>query len=185
MSFWANLAGYQLAWLCAVAGAGRGLAWPGVTAGLLFAAAQLQASPRRALDLRLAAVALGCGLLLDGSLAAQGVVGYAAHAPGWPAPAWILGLWLAFALTLTHSLRAVAQRPWLAALLGAIGGPLAYLGAARGFDAVALAPTALPGLALGWALALAGLSLLARHGMRVNGAHAAAGASAAVGNVPR
>jgi hypothetical protein len=186
MSFWANLAGYQLVWFCAVIGAGRGLAWPGAAAGRLFAAAQLAASPRRATDLRLAAAALGCGLLLDASLAAHGVVTYAAHAPGWPAPAWILGLWLAFALTLTHSLRALALRPWLAALLGAIGGPLAYLGAARGFDAVALEPAALAWLAPGWALALAGLSLLARRGLLpANGAQAATRSSPPVGDVPR
>lgn len=186
MSFWANLAGYQLVWFCAVIGAGRGLAWPGMAAGLLFAAAQLAASPRRAADLRLAAAALACGTLLDGTLAAHGVVTYAAPVPDWPAPAWILGLWLAFALTLTHSLWAVAQRPWLAALLGAIGGPLAYLGAARGFGAVVLAPAALPLLAVGWSLALTALSLLARREMlRANGAHATASASATIGNAPR
>ena len=55
----------------------------------------------------------------------------------------------------------------LAALLGAIGGPLAYLAAARLAGAVAFAAPAARGLAalaLGWAVALALLAQVARAG---------------------
>ena len=157
--------GYQAVWLCAVAGAGRGLGWPGVAAGALFVAAMLAAATRPAQEAMLAAAAIGAGALLDGGLAASGWLRYAA---AWPAPAfapaWILALWAAFATTLPVLLPAWLRAPLPAALLGAIGGPLAYLGAARGFGAVEfVAPgPALATLALGWAVALAVLAMLAR-----------------------
>ncbi|KAA5923305.1 DUF2878 domain-containing protein [Achromobacter xylosoxidans] len=159
MRFWANLLGYQLVWFSAVIGAGRGLAWPGVVSALVFIAAQLACSAEWRADLKLAAAALLCGCLLDGALSALGWAVYAADA--WPAPRWILALWAAFALTLNHSLAYLRPRRWLAFAFGAIGGPLAYWGAARGWQAVqfdAPAWRATAALALGWGLILPALT---------------------------
>ena len=97
------------------------------------------------------------GCVLDSVLGALGVFGFDA----WPLPLWLALLWLVLASGMRHSL-AWAGRHWrIGALLGAIGGPLAYVGGAR------LAGVALPlgaletGLLLMpiWALAL---PLLAR-----------------------
>ncbi|OZI29266.1 hypothetical protein CEG14_21845 [Bordetella genomosp. 1] len=166
MAFWANLAGYQAVWFAAVIGAGRGLAWPGVLAALVFAAAHLAWTRQRRADLVLMAAAAACGLLIDGGLALAGLMQHAAAAPAVPpggAPLWILALWCAFALTLNHSLVWLRGRPWLAAAFGAVGAPLAYLGAARGWRAVAIeTPLAWLGLAAGWALALGLLATVAR-----------------------
>ncbi|MFM2289688.1 MAG: hypothetical protein RL684_2831 [Pseudomonadota bacterium] len=168
----ANLLGYQLAWLAAVAGAGRGDAWPALVCAGGFAAWQVATARRRAHELKLAAAALGCGVLLDGALSAAGLLHYATAAPALPqggAPLWILALWLAFASTLTRSLAFLQTRPWLAVLLGVVGGPLAYLGAAAGWQAVAFdAPAwrALGLLAFGWGLALPLLARLARASKR-------------------
>lgn len=159
MRFWANLLGYQLVWFSAVIGAGRGLAWPGVTAALVFIAAQLAFSRAWQSDLKLAVAALLCGCLLDGALSALGWSVYAAGA--WPAPRWILALWAAFALTLNHSLAYLRPRPWLACVFGAIGGPMAYWGAARGWQAVQFdepAWRATAALAIGWGLILPALT---------------------------
>jgi hypothetical protein len=60
-------------------------------------------------------------------------------------------------MTMNHSMAWFAPRPWLAAAFAAVGGPLAYLGAARGFGAVAFPTPAWPALlwlALAWAAAL-------------------------------
>ncbi|PJM71467.1 DUF2878 domain-containing protein [Achromobacter ruhlandii] len=167
MRFWANLIGYQIVWFSAVIGAGQGLAWPGVVAATLFIAAQLAASATARADLRLAGGAVLCGVALDGSLSALGWARYAADA--WPAPLWILALWAAFALTLNHSLAYLRPRPWLACVFGAVGGPLAYWGAARGWQPVqfeAPAWRATAALAAGWALALAALTAGARRWTR-------------------
>jgi hypothetical protein len=164
MRFWANLLGYQAAWFIAVGFAARGLAWPGILACLGFAAISWWVSPMRRSDLRLVGAALACGLLLDGVLAATGWLDYAAPLPALPGPAWIAALWVAFAMTLQHSLQWLLARPLAAVLFGGIGGPLAYWGASRSFDAVAFtAPVqATVTLALGWAIAMAVFVAIAR-----------------------
>ena len=166
MKFWASLIGYQLVWFAAVIGAGRGLAWPGVVGMLIYVACQLAVARHWKADLSLLATAAVFGLLLDGGLIHWKLTSYTAP---WPsaaiAPAWILALWITFALTFTQSLAWLQTRLWLAALLGLIGGPLAYLGASRGWQVVRFADPAWHGLlclGLGWALATPALAWLAR-----------------------
>ncbi len=99
------------------------------------------------------------GCLLDSMMGALGVFGFDV----WPLPLWLALLWWVLASGMRHSLAWAGQRCWLGALLGAFGGPLAYVGGAR------LADVALPlgametGLLLMpvWALALPLLSRLA------------------------
>ncbi len=170
MRFWCSLLGYQLVWFAAVIGAAHDLAWPGVAGMLAYAAAQLLLARRYRVDLSLMATALVLGFLLDSALIRTHLASYGAT---WSslaiAPAWILALWMTFALTFTQSLRYLQSRLWLAALLGLIGGPLAYLGAARGWQVVqfdAPAWRALLLLAAGWGLATPLLAWLARRGMQ-------------------
>lgn len=139
----ANALGFQCVWFATVAGAGSGRPWAGPLAVAVFAALTLATSNARRSDLGLLAIALPFGFVLDSIWVRLGLLEFA-HA--WPAedwaPMWILSLWAGFALTINHSLSAVCQRPALAVTLGAIGGPLAYFAAERGFGAVALtAPT--------------------------------------------
>ncbi|MGH8030217.1 MAG: DUF2878 domain-containing protein, partial [Arenimonas sp.] len=148
---------YQAVWFAAVIGAGAGLPWPGVLAGVLFVGAMLALSPRRDAGLRLVFAALVLGVLLDGGLATMEWLRHAAPAPAlFGAPVWILSLWAAFALTLTGPMAFLQQRPVSAFVLGAVFGPLAYWGAARGWSAVTFAGSperALIALALGWGVA--------------------------------
>jgi hypothetical protein len=166
MTFWISLVGYQLVWFAAVIGAGHGWAWPGVFSMVVYAAIQLVAARRYKADLSLMATAIMLGFLVDGCLIRANLASYAA---AWPsttlAPAWILALWVTFALTFTQSLRWLQTRLWLAALLGAVGGPLAYLGASRGWHVVSFADPAWRGLlwlCISWALAIPALAWLAR-----------------------
>lgn len=166
MSFWISLLGYQLVWFAAVIGASHGQVWPGVFGMLVYATAQLMVSKRIKADLSLMLTAVLFGFMLDGVLARTG---WAVYAAAWPdaglAPVWILALWVTFALTFTQSLAYLQTRLWLAALLGLIGGPLAYLGASRGWHAVTLIDPSWRGLLWlsgGWALATPALAWLAR-----------------------
>lgn len=168
LRWWGNLLGYQASWFAAVIGAGRGLWWPGVAAALAFVAWQSAIAVDRRRMFAVLAIALLVGAIIDGALAYGGLLRYAAPMPSLPAggaPPWILGLWLAFAATLQRSLAFLQRRPWLAAAFGAIGAPLAYLGAAHGWQAVVfVAPSwqALLALAGAWALALPLLATIAR-----------------------
>lgn len=163
MHFWANLVGYQLVWFAIVISASRGQSIVGIGAALVFIALQLRYSATRSSDMRALAATFVCGFLLDGALAATGWLHYSSPLLSLPAPVWILALWLAFAMTLNHSMAFLRGKPVLAAVLGGIGGPLAYLGAARGFDAVVFTTPAWQAiglLAFGWAIALGALALL-------------------------
>lgn len=164
---WFNLVGYQALWFALVIGAGRGqTGWP-LLAGVLFISIQLAFSPGVAAECRLLGMALLFGMVVDGVPSMLGWWRYATQAPSLPpggAPAWILMLWLCFATTLNRSFSFVLFRPLLAAVLGAIGAPLAYLGAARGWQAVALpSPShlAVAWLAVTWAIALPVLAHMA------------------------
>jgi hypothetical protein len=157
VAFWANLLGYQATWFAVIWSAGRGTAWIGMLACVAFIAVQWLASRTRVGDGRVLLAALACGLLVDGVAAASGLLQYASPAPGLPAPLWIVLLWGAFAMTMNHSMAWFARHRWLASAFAAIGGPLAYLGAARGFTAVVFPNPAWPALLwLGsaWAIAL-------------------------------
>lgn len=152
----ANAVGYQVVWFACVSGAAAGLAWPGLLAFCLFATAILGFGGKRAADLRALMIVVPIGFLLDSAFALSGWLHYSQQWPIAGAPLWIGAIWAAFALTLNHSLRFLAGRPWLAAILGAIGGPCAYA-AARALGAVVFAvpdAVALSVLSVSWAIVL-------------------------------
>ncbi|AXK71178.1 DUF2878 domain-containing protein [Lysobacter sp. TY2-98] len=167
----ATFAGFQWVWWAAVLGAAHGSAAPGVVACALFVALQVRASHTRAADVRLVACSLVLGALFDGALAASGTVTYAATTPGLPAPAWILAMWAAFALTLDHALKGLG--PMQAAVLGAVGGPASYVAAQRlGAVTFEEPQPALVALAVGWSCASCLLLVLARRLREQQQAHA-------------
>lgn len=68
------------------------------------------------------------GVLIDSLLAMMGVYIFSDSGQFLPVPLWLVMLWLVFAATVRHSLRYLQDKYWLAAALGAVGGPLSYLG---------------------------------------------------------
>lgn len=168
MNFWSNLIGYQVVWFTAVIGASHGKTWPGVTVGALFVLWQILRADHPYAELRLLVSAVALGIVIEGVLARTGWATYAASAlaiPAVGAPLWILAIWASFSMTLNHSLAYLRERLWLALLLGAVGAPLAYLGAQRGWASVVFQQPAWRGLtwiACSWAVAMPLLMLLAR-----------------------
>lgn len=165
MALVANALGFQCVWFATVAGAGSGRPWTGPLAVAIFALLTLALSGQRRADASLLAIVLPFGFALDSVWVGLGLLEFAHSwpSPDW-APLWILSLWAGFALTINHSLAAICQRPALAVTLGAIGGPLAYLAAERGFGAVSLAaPTSVVIGAIGaaWAVTVPLLALAA------------------------
>ncbi len=127
MKVLANLILFQLTWMAAVGGAGSGQWWPGVLMLALFAAWHLSTTRWLRADLILVGVAASGGFLVDSALLHAGMLSYATPVPSSDAaPIWIVVLWVAFALTLNHSMGFLRGRPWLAATFGLAGGPLAY-----------------------------------------------------------
>jgi len=165
---WVNLVLYQATWVAAVAGAGRGLWWPGLIVLAAFALLQLGLGPWRRADACLLVGVSLLGFVLDSTFVQLGLMQFQAPVP-WPgfAPVWMVALWTSFALTLNHSLAFLHGRPVLAAVLGAIGAPAAYWAAASGWHALAfplgLAPM-LGATAIAWALLM---PLLSRASLRL------------------
>jgi hypothetical protein len=153
---WINMLFYQLTWIAAVAGAGRGLWWPGPLLLLIFAMWQLRVSSWRRADEVLMLLLATTGLVVDSTFIQCSMVSFSAP---WPwaglAPAWMLALWVSLALTLNHSLAFLQSRLWLAALLGGGGAPLAYWAASHAWHALTFvvdAPLALLVIAILWAV---------------------------------
>lgn len=166
MNNWINLAFYQATWLAAIAGAARGWWWAGPLILVVFASWQLAVSRYRMADIELMLCAAVVGFAVDTLCVRGGMLVYAAPvpSPGF-APAWIVALWMSFALTLNHSLAYMKSHLPLAALLGAVGAPLAYWAAARGWNALSFAAqpmTALGALAIAWSILAPALFFLAR-----------------------
>lgn len=127
-----NVAVFQAAWFACVASAARGESGWGIASIAAAVLLHLAMSDKPVVDAALAAVALCTGVLWDTFAIREGLISYASPGP-FPdiAPAWILMLWVLFATTLRVPLRWMHSRPIVAALFGAIGGPVSYAAAAR------------------------------------------------------
>lgn len=155
---------FEGAWVACVAGAASGHMGWGIAAIVVSIGWQLGISGRRDLDLKLIAAAFGLGLAWDTLLVQSGLVVYASHAPlAWLAPLWILALWAQLGSVVREPLRWLHYRPWLAVLLGGVGGAAAYAAAARlGACQFPDPHVALGVLAVGWGILLPALLYLAR-----------------------
>jgi hypothetical protein len=161
----ANVVAFHGVWLLSLYGAGRGLPWLGAVALALFLVWHLRMAPvsPRA-ELAVMAAAALTGLVADTFFARAGILSYAAP---WPvsgvAPAWIIVMWMNFALTLNLALRWLQGHALLAAVLGFAGGPFAYLAGVR-LDAATLTappPVAYSVIGVAWAVAVPLLVLAA------------------------
>jgi len=155
-AFLGNLLAYQLLWCTTVYGAAHGWWWLGFVVLVPFAYWQIGHGPARTADSWLVAGALVLGFTLDSVLAATGQLHYASPVPStqW-APAWILALWIGFALTLNHSMAWFKGRLLIGSAIGFVAGPLAYWFAGRTWGAVQFADPAWPALlalAVAWAI---------------------------------
>ena len=155
MFLFLNAALYQAGWVACALGAAHGLPWAGpIVAGSIIAWHLARA--RRAIDeLTLVAVAAASGFVFETALLQTGWIAYPGDSPARSlAPLWMVALWGLFATTFNVSLRALRERPVIAAVLGAVGAPAAYYAGERlgALDLVSPAP-ALAAIAIGWAVA--------------------------------
>ena len=151
-----NFAVFEAAWFACVLGAAHGRPLWGTAAVLAALAWHVTISARPAAELTLAGLLAGIGLVAESLVVAQGHVAYPDGQPlAWLAPYWMVALWAEFAMAPNVTLRWLKRRPALALVLGAVVGPLSFLGGVRLGGARLVDPgAALATLALEWALLL-------------------------------
>jgi hypothetical protein len=145
---------FQVAWFAAVVGAARGMPWLGVLVAAAVAAIHVARARVPGRELALLLVATLLGVAFETALAWSGLLQFDGGALlAGIAPVWMIALWANFATTLNVSLRLLRNRLLPAALLGAVGAPLAYYAGTK-LGAVAMPDprSALVAIAAGWAL---------------------------------
>jgi hypothetical protein len=159
----ANFIAFQVAWFACVLGAANDLALAGTLTVVAAVGLHLRLAPRPQPEFLLIAIAALVGTVWDSLLVSVGLMVYPTgnFAPG-VAPHWIIGMWALFATTLNVSMAWMKGRPALAAAMGAVGGPLAYLAGQR-LGAVVMpdAAVALGIQAGGWAVMMPLLTVVA------------------------
>jgi hypothetical protein len=170
-----NVALYELGWLACVLGAARGVSAAGALVALALTGVHVLLARRRGDEARLCLLTGLLGMAADSAQTALGVLAFAPlGSPGWLAPLWIVVMWMEFATLFRFALGWLRGRYALAAVLGGVGGPLAYYGGVRLGAATLPAglTVGLAALALEWAMATPALVWLAGRGADRPGAGA-------------
>lgn len=152
-----NIVIYQLIWFVAVIG-GESLTWLAMVLIILH----FYLTPIPKTDMILVLLVLFIGALIDGTLRLSGFFIFAEDR--FPIPWWLGCIWMGLATVFNHSLEWLKNRLWLAALLGAIGGPAAYIAGGR-FGAAEFSlplPWSIVVLAIIWGFLVPGLVWLSR-----------------------
>lgn len=160
-----NFVLFQASWFAAILGGAAGWAVTGSLPGVITAAVHLgffTGARLREAGLILAVTLLG--LVIETAFMAGGVIAYTGTVPGQILPpVWIIAMWLAFGTLPNGSLKWLSGRWKLQVLLGAVFGPLSYLGGAKLGAATLPDPSfsALVAIGIGWGLAMPVIFLLA------------------------
>lgn len=128
-----NYLSYYVGWLACVYGAAYGLSAIGVAVAALLVLIHFVLTHTLREEIMMIVLIGLLGTCVDSFQAASGLLVYhAGYAKlPWLAPIWITAIWVLFASTINWSFHWLKGRTWLAAVLGAIGGPLSYTAGER------------------------------------------------------
>ncbi len=128
-----NIVGTQISWFACAWGAANGLPWLGIVVVAVFLSLHVWWSGNRLRQLQFIFTVGVLGMVIDSLSKITGLLNYNSDILNivWLAPLWIGALWLQFATTLNASLAWLQDNYFIACVMGAIFGPLSYLGGAR------------------------------------------------------
>ncbi len=151
-----NLIAFKTGWLASVIGAANGLPLAGALTVAAVAALHLKLTRDRAGEAVLLLSAALIGFVWESLLVTFGVLTYLPSSGiDGIAPYWIVGMWVLFATTLNVGMRWLHKSLWVAAIAGAVGGPLSFVAGEKA-GAVVFADSTISLLIIGagWALLL-------------------------------
>ncbi|MCW8900067.1 MAG: DUF2878 domain-containing protein [Gammaproteobacteria bacterium] len=149
-----NIVLFQLGWFACVLSAASNQPMLGAIAAVIIISIHLFISKQYKEELRIIAIAMVIGLVWDSLIVSMGWITYQSGMVfSFLAPYWIVLMWALFATTLNFSMSWLKGKVLLAAIFGAVAGPLAYyagvkLGAVE-FNNVM---NSLISLSIGWAI---------------------------------
>lgn len=158
-----NIIGFKVGWVSSVMGAASQMPWLGPAVFALVVFVHLRQARRPDLEAGLVIAAGAIGICFDSFIVAMGWVTYpSGQFSPMLAPYWIVTMWMLFATTLNRSMAWLKGRTALAAVLGGIAGPVSYYaGQKLGGIEFAEPVAALSALAVGWAIIMPLLMVLA------------------------
>lgn len=160
-----NVVLVNVGWFACVLGAGNGVPWVGPAVVAVLAAVHVACRPPWRRGVVLMAAAAVFGYAIDSALVLLDVISFGPHARlGGPSPIWMVALWVNLATALDASLAWLQRRPMVAAVIGGVGGPLAYAAGAR-LDALTLGSdrvVSLASIGVAWLVAMPALAWLGR-----------------------
>ena len=127
-----NVVLYQIGWFSCVIGAAYGFPLSGALGALSLVALHLLLTDARKAEIQLILIACLLGVVIDSLQQAVGLFTFKTD-PRWPLwlPLWVFVIWAQFATLFRFALHWLSGHYLLAALFGALGGPLAYWGGIR------------------------------------------------------
>lgn len=155
---------FQAVWFFTVssAAAGNPVYGPGFTLAWMLVHLSFF-TDRRLAEINNLLFAALLGYLMDSTQVMLGVIIFPQHTIlGEPSPLWMIALWFNLAMTLNLSMKWLQNNLFLAAALGAVGGPAAYYGGEVLGAIVLNQPWSLLSIALQWFVAMPLLTWLAR-----------------------
>jgi hypothetical protein len=128
-----NIVGTQIGWFACALGAAKGLPWLGLVVVAVYLVLHLLWSEERLREAQFILAVGALGMVIDSLNKITGLLSYNGDILNisWLAPLWIGALWLQFASTLNVSLAWLQNNYLLAFVMGAIAGPLSYMGGVR------------------------------------------------------
>ena len=149
-----NFIGFQIGWFACVVGAAQGYPLVAVAVASIIVILHLLRDNNLYSELCLIISAVFIGIIWESLLLASGWLAYdSSGGASIFAPIWLVAMWALFATTINHSMAWLKNRYFLALLLGAVFGPLAFIAGENLGAVVFLDRTmALTLLAVGWAV---------------------------------
>tara|TARA_B100001248_G_scaffold214884_1_gene169535 strand:+ start:489 stop:1028 length:540 start_codon:yes stop_codon:yes gene_type:complete len=167
MNLIANVGLFKIGWLACVYGAASGFALEGCLLALLIVAFSVKQAANWQSELITVGLITLVGLLWESFMASQHLMIYATQSATQDgltlAPYWLIVMWALFATTINQSMGWLKHKLLIAAVLGAIFGPLAFVAGEKLGAVVFLNESVtMTLLTIGWAILMPLVCIIAR-----------------------